>query len=92
MTEAKSDIGSNSMPAGALRAFIERIEHQETEKQEIADGVKEIYQEAKSSGFNPRIMRKIVALRKQALDARREMASIMSVYLTELGMQGELPL
>lgn len=92
MSDASGEIGSNSIPAGALSAFIERIELLEEEKQAIADDVKEVYSEAKGTGFDSKVMRKIVSLRKQDRDTRREMQELMKLYMDELGMQGELAL
>jgi uncharacterized protein (UPF0335 family) len=83
---------TNGVNAGELKAYIDRIENMETEKREVGEGIKEIYQEAKSTGYDPRIMRKIVSARRKAEQARREEAEIMSLYLDALGMQGELAL
>lgn len=84
--------GSNTIDAGPLRAFVERIEAVEEMIKTSQEDRKEIYSEAKSSGFDARIIRKIVALRRKAADARREEAEIMGLYMSALGMQGELPL
>lgn len=85
-------IGSNSVDAGHLRAFVDRIENLESEKSALVEDIKEVYGEAKSSGLDSKIIRKIVSLRKKQEEARREEATIMSLYLDALGMQGELPL
>jgi uncharacterized protein (UPF0335 family) len=65
-----SEAGSNGIEAGPLRAFIERIENVEMTIREDQVGRKEIYEEAKSSGYDARIIRKIVALRRKAASAR----------------------
>lgn len=83
-----SDIGHNSgeVNASHLRAFIERIERMEEEKRAIATDIKEIYVEAKSNGFDTKIIRKIVALRRQDHEKRREEETVMDLYKNALGM------
>lgn len=77
----------NPATAGQLKSFIQRVERLEEEKRGIADDVKDIYAEAKANGFEPKIMRKIVAARRQDAATRREHEEIMSVYLRALGME-----
>ena len=72
--------GSNAVDGSHLRTFIERIEKLEEEKRAIADDVKDIYSEAKGTGFDPRIIRKIIALRKKSADARAEEAELLRLY------------
>jgi len=72
--------------AGHLRAFIERIERLEEEKRALADDIKEVYGEAKANGFDVKVMRKIVSLRKQDRDKRMEEETILDLYLAALGM------
>ena len=55
-----------------LKAFIERIERLEEEKRTIADDIKDVYAEAKGNGFDVKIMRKVISLRRQDLNKRRE--------------------
>ena len=83
-----SDIGHNSgeVNASHLRAFIERIERMEEEKRAIATDIREIYVEAKSNGFDTKIIRKIVALRRQDAEKRREEEVVMDLYKNALGM------
>jgi uncharacterized protein (UPF0335 family) len=78
---------TNSVDAGPLRAFIERIEHLEEEKRAIADDIKEVYAEAKGNGYDAKIMRKVVSLRRQDRDKRREEEEILGLYLSALGME-----
>ena len=80
-------MNSNSVDAGHLRAFIERIEHLEEEKKTIADDIKEVYAEAKGTGYDIKVMRKIVSLRKQDKEKRREEEEILGLYLSALGME-----
>lgn len=80
---------SNSAPGVArdqLRAFIERIERLEEEKKTIADDIKDVYGEAKGSGFDTKAIRKVIAIRKQDKDERAEQEAILDTYLTALGM------
>ncbi len=69
-----------------LRAFIERIEKLEEEKKAISDDIKDVYAEAKGVGYDTKVMRKIVSLRKQDKDKRREEEEILDLYLASLGM------
>jgi uncharacterized protein (UPF0335 family) len=78
---------TNGVDGGHLTAFIERIEKLEEEKRAIADDIKDVYAEAKGTGFDPRIMRKIVSLRKQDKSKRQEEEEILGLYLAALGME-----
>lgn len=80
-------MNANSVDAGPLRAFIERIEHLEEEKKAIADDIKEVYAEAKGTGYDIKVMRKIVSLRRQDKDKRREEEEILGLYLSALGIE-----
>ena len=80
------------MTNNQLQSIISRIEQQEAEKAEIAESIKEIYFEAKSDGFDPKIIKKIIALRKQDADKRAREQAILDTYLTALGMLADLPL
>lgn len=71
---------------GQLKAIVDRIENLETEKKEIGEGIKEVYAEAKGNGFDPKIIRKIVALRKKDANEREEEAALMDLYMQSLGM------
>jgi uncharacterized protein (UPF0335 family) len=64
-----------------LRAIIERIEHIEGEISELNEAKKEIYQEAKSNGFDVKVLREVVRLRKQDQKEREEHESLLEVYL-----------
>ena len=69
-----------------LRQFVERFERLEIEKKDIADQQKEVMAEAKSRGYDTRIMRKIVSLRKRDLEDIAEEEAILTMYKTALGM------
>jgi len=77
---------SDTVDGGHLRAFIERIEKLEEEKLAIADDIRDVYAEAKGTGFDPKIIRKIVSLRKQDKSKREEESEILEIYLSALGM------
>jgi uncharacterized protein (UPF0335 family) len=78
-------MSSNSVDAGHLRAFLERVERLEEEKRAIADDIKEVYAEAKGTGYDVKIMRKIISLRRMDRDKRREEEEILELYLAALG-------
>lgn len=69
-----------------LKSFIERVERLEEEKSAIAEDVRDVYGEAKASGFDPKIMRKIVSLRKTNLEKRREEQELLELYMSAIGM------
>lgn len=76
----------NATTAAQLKAFVERIERLEEDKKGIADDIKDVYAEAKGNGFDTKILRKIVSLRKQDAAERREQEELLEVYLKALGM------
>jgi len=69
-----------------LRLLIERIERLEEEKKGIGDDIKDVYAEAKASGYDAKIIRLIVRLRKMTPDDRREMDAILETYKNALGI------
>ena len=69
-----------------LKAFVERIERLEEEKKTIADDIRDVYAEAKGTGFDVKALRTIVRLRKQDVDERREQETILETYMHALGM------
>ncbi|MCA0399256.1 MAG: DUF2312 domain-containing protein [Proteobacteria bacterium] len=77
----------NPSTAGQLKALIERVERLEEEKKQIADDIKDVYAEAKANGFDTKILRKIVSLRRQDANERREQEELLDTYLRALGMQ-----
>ena len=72
-----------------LRSFIERIERLEEERRVLGADIKEVYAEAKGNGFEPKIMRQIVRLRKKDKDELDEEESLLDVYKRALGMVSE---
>lgn len=77
----------NANTAGQLKSIIERIERLEEEKRTITDDIKEVYGEAKANGFDAKILRKIVSLRRQDANERREQDELLETYLRALGME-----
>ena len=77
---------SQTVAAGQLRAFIERIERLEEDKQTIADDIKEVYAEMKGNGFDTKAVRTIVRLRKKDQAERQEEETILDLYKAALGM------
>lgn len=69
-----------------LRSFIERIERLEEEKAALLADIKEVYAEAKGTGFDPKTMRKVVSLRKMEDSDRQEAEFLLDTYLSALGM------
>jgi uncharacterized protein (UPF0335 family) len=69
-----------------LLSVIERIERLEEEKKGIADDIKEVYAEAKANGYDTKVLRKVVSIRKQDAAEREEQDAILDLYLTALGM------
>lgn len=78
--------GDNSVAAEQLRLFVERIERLTEEKEGIADDIKDVYLEAKSQGYDAKIMREMVKLRKMDKDRRDEFYSLMETYSNALGL------
>jgi len=85
MTNETQDVGG---VAGArLKSFIERVERLTEEKQAISDDIKDVYAECKGVGFETKVIRKIIALRKIDRDTRAEQDAILETYLTAIGME-----
>ena len=80
------------MTNSQLKSIVERIEKLEDERAVLAEDIKEVYAEAKGNGFDVKILRKVVAMRKQDADKRREEQAVIAVYMQELGMLADTPL
>ena len=81
--EARSK--ASGIAAEVLRAYIERIERLEEEKRALAGDVREIYAEAKGNGFEPKIMRKLVSLRRLSPADRQEQEALLDTYRAAVG-------
>lgn len=84
-------MAEDSVAQDQLRAFVERIERMEEEKAAIAADIREIYAEAKGNGFDTKILRQVVKIRKQDHNERMEQEAILDLYLSALGMQAAPP-
>ena len=69
-----------------LRAYIDRIERLEEEKAALMGDIREVYAEAKGAGFDPKIMRQVIRIRKMEPDKRQEQEYVLDTYLSALGM------
>lgn len=77
----------NNTDAGRLAQFIDRIERLEAEKKELSSDISEVYSEAKGSGFDVKVMRQIIALRKLNPEARAENEFLRQEYKKKLGIE-----
>lgn len=68
-----------------LKSIVERIERLDEEKRTIADDIKEVYAEAKGNGYDTKVLRKVIALRKRDLDERKEEEAILDLYIQAVG-------
>jgi uncharacterized protein (UPF0335 family) len=78
---------SQTVAAGQLRSFIERIERLEEEKKTISDDIRDVYAELKGTGFEPKAVRTLVRLRKKDAAERQEEEAILDLYKAALGME-----
>ncbi|WP_343562136.1 DUF2312 domain-containing protein [Kiloniella sp. b19] len=83
-SSGSSEVGG--IAGDRLRGFIDRIERLEEEKKAIADDIKEVYGEAKALGFDTKIIRKIIAMRKMEDHERNEQEELIEVYKQAIGM------
>ena len=74
-----------------LRLFVERVERLEEEKKGISDDIRDTFNEMKSQGYDPKIVKKLLKLRKLPVHDRKEMEAVLEVYCDALGIQMSLP-
>ena len=86
VTDDQQQSSSYRVTAGELRAFIERFERLDAEKKDLADQQKEVMAEAKSRGYDTKVLRKIVALRKMDPQEISEAEAVLELYKDALGM------
>ncbi len=86
MSETMEASAETNVAAEELRSFIERVERLEEEKKTISDDIKDVYGEAKGRGYDVKVLRKIVSLRKQDRNERAEQEAILDLYMQALGM------
>lgn len=83
---AKDEQTAHRFAKDQLKAFVERVERLEEEKKAIADDIRDVYAEAKGTGFDTKALRAIVRLRKLDTDERREEQEVLETYMHALGM------
>ena len=81
---------TEAINSGHLRAFVERIERLNEEKAALGEDIKQVYAEAKSNGFDPKILRKVIAINKQDPDRRAEECALVEAYCAAIW--GDTPL
>ena len=86
LSAGSADVATNESSAKRLKSFIERIERLEEEKAGIAADIKEVYAEAKGTGFDSKVMRQVIKLRKMEVESRREQEELLDLYMRALGM------
>ncbi len=74
-------MSDTSIPGGRIRSFVERVENLDTELQELNEQKKEVFAEAKAEGFDVKILKEIIKLRKQDKDERDEHETLLDLYL-----------
>ena len=85
-SEATQDIKAGGVAQERLRSLIERIENLEEEKKNISSDIRDIFQEAKSAGFDVKVMRALIVLRRQEPDTVEEFEMLLDTYRRALGM------
>ena len=80
---------TGGVAAGQLKAFVERIERLEEEKKGIADDIRDVFAEAKGQGFDTKVMRQVIRLRKKDASERQEEEALLDLYMHALGMAPE---
>ncbi len=76
---------SDPIQGDQLKSIVERIERLEEEKKTIADDIKEVYSEAKANGYDVKVLRKVISIRRRDLRERREEEAILDLYLQAVG-------
>jgi len=83
--QAKQPENYGGVSAAQLRSVIERIERLEEEKAALAADIRDIFAEAKANGFDTKVLRQVIKLRKMDRSERQEQEALLDVYLTALG-------
>jgi uncharacterized protein (UPF0335 family) len=78
-----------TIPGGKIRAFVERIENIDTEIGELNEQKKEVFAEAKGEGFDVKILREVIKLRKQGQEERDERESLLDLYMRAMEQAGQ---
>lgn len=91
MTEAP-EVGHNSIAANELRSFVERVERLEEDRRQIGEDIKDVFTEMKGRGYDPRVVKALIKLRRGDKDEQAEFYAVLQTYANALGMQMPLPL
>jgi len=86
MSDSTPGPGHNSVSADQLKSYIERVERLEEEKAGLASDIKDIFAEAKGTGFDTKAIRKLIQIRKQDRAERQEQQAILKMYAQAIGM------
>lgn len=78
---------SSGISADRLRSIIKRIEKLEEDKAAVSEDIKEVYAEAKGTGFDVKVIRQIVRMRKVEVEKRREQEELLELYMSAIGMK-----
>jgi len=79
-------MADNMVAKEQLRSIVERIERLEEEKKAIADDIRDVYAEAKGNGFDTKVLRQVIGLRKKDSTERQEQEAVRDLYMSALGM------
>jgi len=87
MSPHKKDNVDGAVSSERLRSFVKRIEKLNEDKEAVTDDLREVYSEAKGTGFDTKTIRRIVSIRKVELEKRREQEELLELYKSALGME-----
>ena len=82
-----SNAGGGEVSSERLKSFVKRIEKLEEDKASVLEDLRDVYAEAKGTGFDPRILRAVVSLRRMEVEKRREREELLDLYKSALGME-----
>jgi uncharacterized protein (UPF0335 family) len=88
LIQQRGTMSGISIPGGRIRSFVERIENLDTELQELNESKKEVFSEAKAEGFDVKILKEIIKLRKQDQDERDERDTLLDMYMRAMETAG----
>ena len=88
MTNELKEVSTNKDAAEQLKRYVEAIENYDCERQELTAKIKEVFDEAKATGFDAKIMRKVITLRKKNKKERQEEEFLLTTYKDALGIEG----
>jgi uncharacterized protein (UPF0335 family) len=83
---SEEEIKAGGVAVDRLRSIVERIERLEQERKALSDDIKDIYSEAKSAGFDPKVLRQLIRIRKQEAAEVEEQETMLDIYRRALGM------